>query len=275
MIAKRMAWKPVLTHCVLLAATVVLVFPFVWMLTGAFKDSLEVVRMPPKLLPSRWNFDNFTEITTYFPIDRFLLNSVVVAVATTVLQVAVCAMAAFVFAKIPFKGRDAVFLLFLVTMMIPMQVTVTPLFILFQHLNLIDTYAGLILPGVFSAYGTFLLRQHMLTIPDDLLEAAHMDGASYFRMFRSVVLPLVKPALAALTIFAFMSSWNSFLWPLIITSSKELMTLPLGLSKLQGRWATEWNILMAGNVVSFIPIFVVYLFAQRYFIKGMTMSGIK
>jgi len=184
-------------------------------------------------------------------------------------------MAAFVFAKIPFKGRNALFFLFLVTMMIPMQVTLTPLFIVFQKLGLINTYAGLILPGIFSAYGTFLLRQHIMTIPDSLLEAAYIDGASYYRVFTSIILPLSKPALATLAIFAFMSSWNNFLWPLIVISDTNLMTLPVGLSKLQGRWSTEWNILMAGNVISFIPIFAVYMFAQKYFIRGMTMSGIK
>lgn len=274
---KDRSWmlKNTLTHLVLAATAVVLIFPFVWMVSGAFKGKLEAVQMPPSLLPSHWNFDNFKQIEQFFPLYRFLLNSVTVAIATTILQLLICAMAAYVFAKIPFRGRQGVFILFLTTMMIPSQVTLVPLFILFAQTDLIDTYAGLILPGIFSAYGTFLMRQNMMTIPNELLEAAFMDGASYYRVFGSVILPLIKPTLAALTIFAFMSSWNNFLWPLIVTNSKELMTLPLGLSKLQGKWSTEWNILMAGNVVSFIPIFAVYLFAQRYFIKGMTMTGIK
>ncbi len=272
---RRLTLKNVLTHLFLIVASVTLVFPFIWMVSGAFKGKLEAVKMPPQLLPSHWNFDNFKQIEQFFPLYRFLFNSVVVAIATTVIQLLICAMAAYVFAKIPFKGRQAIFIVFLTTMMIPSQVTLVPLFILFSQTDLIDTYAGLILPGIFSAYGTFLMRQNIMTIPNELLEAAFMDGASYYRVFKSVILPLVKPTLAALTIFAFMSSWNNFLWPLIATNSKELMTLPLGLSKLQGKWSTEWNILMAGNVVSFIPIFIVYLFAQRYFIKGMTMTGIK
>lgn len=263
------------THIVLLCVTVIFLFPFVWMLSGSFKDNLEVVKMPPQLLPSQWQLTNYIEIEQYFPIYTFLYNSVFVSVVSTLLQLMICAMSAFVFAKIPFRGREALFLLFLVTMMVPMQVTLTPLFIVFQKLGLLNTYAGLILPGVFSAYGTFLLRQHMMTIPDSLLEAAFMDGASYYRVFGQVILPLSKPALATLAIFAFMSSWNNFLWPLIVVSDTELMTLPVGLSKLQGRWSTEWNILMAGNVISFIPIFIVYLFAQKYFVRGMTMSGIK
>ncbi|GGI43490.1 sugar ABC transporter permease [Paenibacillus marchantiophytorum] len=272
---KYMPYRNLLSHLILIVAAVVLMFPFVWMLSGSFKDNLEVVRMPPNLIPDTFKFSNYVEITKYFPIYRFLGNSVAVSFVTTIAQIVVCAMAAFVFAKIPFRGRETLFVLYLITMMIPMQVTMTPLFIVFQKLHLTNTYLGLILPGIFSAYGTFLLRQHIMTIPDPLIEAARMDGASYVRVFASVILPLSKPALATLAIFAFMASWNNFLWPLIITSDKELMTLPIGLSKLQGRWATEWNILMAGNVISFIPIFIVFLFASRYFIKGMTMSGVK
>ncbi|NRF91853.1 carbohydrate ABC transporter permease [Paenibacillus frigoriresistens] len=272
---KYMPYRNLLSHLILIVAAVVLMFPFVWMLSGSFKDNLEVVRMPPNLIPDTFKFSNYVEITKYFPIYRFLGNSVGVSLVTTVAQIVVCAMAAFVFAKIPFRGRETLFVLYLITMMIPMQVTMTPLFIVFQKLHLTNTYLGLILPGIFSAYGTFLLRQHIMTIPDPLIEAARMDGASYVRVFMSIILPLSKPALATLAIFAFMASWNNFLWPLIITSDKELMTLPIGLSKLQGRWATEWNILMAGNVISFIPIFIVFLFASKYFIKGMTMSGVK
>ena len=272
----KLEWiKKIFIYLFLTAAAVTLVFPFLWMLSGAFKDSLEVVKMPPQLIPSKFNFDNFTEIKKYFPIDRFLLNSVTVSVCTSILQLLVCSMAAFVFAKMKFKGREVIFLLYLITLMIPMQVTMTPLFTIFAKLGLKDTYLGLILPGIFSAFGTFLMRQNIMTIPDSMLEAAFIDGSSYFRVFTTIILPLSKTGLATLGIFAFMNSWNSFLWPLIIVNSKELMTLPLGLSKLTGRWATEWNILMAGNVVSFIPILIVYIFAQKYVIKGMTMSGIK
>ncbi|MDQ6421011.1 carbohydrate ABC transporter permease [Paenibacillus sp. LHD-117] len=267
--------RDVATHFMLWIAVIILTVPFLWMLSGAFKDELEVVKLPPQLLPSRFDLSNFLEIANYFPIGRFLLNSVFVSVLTTILQVLVCAMSAFVFAKIKFKGSGFLFLLYLITMMIPFQVTMTPLYVIFQKLDLIDTYVGLILPGIFSAYGTFLLRQHMMTIPNAIMEAAFMDGAGYWRVFVRVVLPLSKPALATLGIFAFMASWNNFLWPLIIINTNELMTLPLGLSMLTGRWSTVWNVLMAGNVVSFVPIFIVFLFAQSYFIRGITMSGVK
>jgi multiple sugar transport system permease protein len=191
------------------------------------------------------------------------------------MQLIFCLIAAFVFAKIEFKGKDLLFLLFLVTLMIPEQVIMAPLFIIFSKLKLTDSYLGLILPGLFSAFGTFLLRQHIMTIPNAMIEAAVIDGASYYKIFTKIIFPLSKTTLAALGIFAFMNTWNSFLWPLIIISNKNLMTLPLGLSKLTGRWATEWNILMAGNVISFLPIFIVYLFAQKHFIKGIALTGIK
>ena len=264
-----------LTYGILTIAAIALVFPFLWMVSGAFKNALEVVKMPPQLLPSKFSFENFIEIKKYFPIERFFLNSVLVSTITTMLQLLFCSMAAFVFAKFKFRGREALFMLYLITLMIPRQVTLVPLFIVFSKLRLTDTFLGLILPDVFSAFGTFLLRQHMLTIPDSFLEAAYMDGASHLKVFTRIMLPLSKPALATLGIFAFMYSWNNYLWPLIIINSKELMTLPLGLSKLTGRWATEWNILMAGNVISFIPILIVYIFAQKYFIKGLTLGGNK
>lgn len=158
-----------------------------------------------------------------------------------------------------------------------MQVILTPQFIIMKYLGWLDSYKGLIIPQIFmfSAFGTFLLRQFFLSIPKALEEAAFIDGAGYFRVFWQIILPQAKPALATLTIFSFMQSWNNFLWPLIVVNSKQLMTLPLGLSLLQGRWATDWNLMMAGVVISVLPILIVYLFAQRYFVKGITLSGLK
>lgn len=273
--SKRQFISKIFTYIVLTTASVVLVFPFIWMLSGAFKDTLEAVKMPPQLLPSKFNFNNFREIMKYFPLWRFLVNSIIVSVISTLLQLIFCLMASFIFAKVKFKGRDVLFLMVLITLMIPDQVIIAPLFIIFSKLGLTDTYAGLILPGLFSAFGIFMLRQHIMTIPDTLIEAAVIDGASYYRIFVQIIFPLSTTALATLTIFSFMNSWNSFLWPLIIISDKNLMTLPLGLSKLTGRWSTEWNLLMAGNLISFVPMFIVYLFAQKYFIKGIALNGIK
>lgn len=257
------------------AASLLVLFPFVWMILASFKTTDEIIRMPPSFLPERLRLDNFVEIWKYFPMLRFLWNSVWTSVVLTIGQVAIAAMAAFAFAKIEFRGRGPLFGLYLATMMIPVQVTVIPLYLIVQGLGLQDSFAGLVLPMLFSAFGVFLFRQHMLGIPDAFLEAAYMDGASRLRVFAAVVVPLSLPVMVTFGVFAFMNAWNAFLWPLIILNSRELMTLPLGLSKLQGRWTTEWNYVMAGNVVSFVPILAVYLCGQKYFVKGLTLGGVK
>lgn len=231
--------------------------------------------MPPQLLPKQFNLDNFIEISKLFPISKFLLNSVFIAVITTGAQVLFCAMAGYVFAKIKFKGREFLFILLLITMMIPSQLSMITLYKIFVGFNLQNKFLGIILPGTYNVVGIFLLRQNILTVPDSFLEAGFIDGASQVKTFLKIVLPLCKPALATVAVLAFMSSWNAFLWPLIITSDKNLFTLPLGLSRIQGRWTTQWNLMMAGNLISFIPMLILYLFSQKYFIKSIAHSGVK
>ena len=186
-----------------------------------------------------------------------------------------CAMAGYAFARIKFPGREIVFYAYLATLMIPQQVTLVPLFVLMTWLDWGNTYQALILPSSFGAFGTFLLRQFFLRLPREIEEAAFIDGAGYIRIFFTIAIHLARPALATLAVFAFMASWNSFLWPLIITTDQSMMTLPLGLSFLQGRWATDWNVLMAGTVIGTLPIIAVYVFAQKYIIQGVASSGIK
>jgi multiple sugar transport system permease protein len=202
-------------------------------------------------------------------------NSLLVAVLTTLGQLLASSMAAYAFARMKFRGSGTLFLLYLATLMIPFQVTITPLFILMRHLGWINTYQGLILPGVFSAFGTFLLRQFFLTIPRELEEAAFIDGASHWTVYWRIILPLGKPALATLGVFSFMGSWNAFLWPLFVVRDLELMTLPVGLATLHGRWLTQWNLVMAGTVITVLPMLAVYLLAQQYFVRGVVLSGIK
>jgi multiple sugar transport system permease protein len=206
---------------------------------------------------------------------QFLVNSLFVSVTSTVLMVLTCAMAGYAFARIRFPGREILFYGYLATLMIPQQVTLTPLLILMTWLHWGNSYQALILPSSFGAFGTFLLRQFYLRLPREVEEAAFVDGAGYVRIFFSIGLQLARPALATLAIFAFMASWNSFLWPLIITSDQSMMTLPLGLSFLQGRYTTNWNVLMAGTVISTLPIIAVYVFAQRYIIQGLSTTGLK
>jgi len=262
-------------YAVLAVGGIAMVFPFLWMLSTSFQTAGALLVPPPQLIPSPIETGNYAEIAAAFPLWRFLLNSVGVATISTVLQVATSAMAAYAFARLTFRGRDLLFLLYIATLMVPLQVTIMPLFVEMRYLGLIDSYPGLILPSIASAFGTFLLRQAFLSLPRELEEAAFMDGAGHFTVFRRIVLPLARPALATFAIFAFMASWNSFLWPLIIVNSPDLMTLPVGLSNLQGRYATSWNLLMAGSTVAVLPILIVYAVGQKYVIRGVTLTGLK
>jgi len=249
--------------------------PFAWMLSTSLKPAGEVLSVTPSFIPANPTLANYTAIAEAFPIGRILINSVVVAIIITGGQILFCSMAAFAFARIPFKGREVLFILYLATLMIPQQVTITPLFILMTGLGWVNTYQGLILPGIFSAFGVFLMRQSFMSFPREYEEAAFLDGATYWTVFRKLVLPLSRPALATLSVLAFMSAWNAFLWPLFVTRDADIMTLPVALATLQGRWTTQWNLVMAGAVLAVTPILLLYIFAQRYFVQGMTMSGLK
>jgi multiple sugar transport system permease protein len=264
-----------LLYAALSVGGLAMIFPFLWMLSTSFQTAGALLVPPPQLIPSPIELGNYAEIATAFPLWRFLLNSVGVAGVATVLQVATSAMAGYAFARLRFRGRDALFLLYIATLMVPLQVTILPLFVEMKYLGLVDSYPALVLPSIASAFGTFLLRQAFLGLPRELEEAAFMDGAGHFTVFRRIVLPLAMPAVATLAVFSFVASWNSFLWPLIIVNSPDLMTLPVGLSNLQGRYATAWNLLMAGSTVAVIPILIVYVIGQKYVIRGVTLSGLK
>jgi len=262
-------------YIVLAAGALLMMFPFIWMVSTSFQSAGALLVPPPQLIPSPIETGNYAEVATAFPLARFVLNSVGVAVVSTVLQLVTSAMAAYAFARLTFRGRDALFLLYLATLMIPLQVTILPLFVEMKYLGQVDSYAGLVLPSIASAFGTFLLRQAFLGLPRELEEAAFIDGAGHVAVFRQIVVPLALPAIATFGIFAFMASWNSFLWPLVIVNTPDLMTLPVGLSNLQGRYSTAWNLLMAGSTVAVVPILVVYLIGQKYVIRGVTLSGLK
>ncbi|MGE5675050.1 MAG: carbohydrate ABC transporter permease [Mycobacterium leprae] len=268
-------FKQILSYLILTAAALWMLFPFVWMLSTSFKTNMGVMAMPPRLIPQPFILDNYQRVADAFPVGRFFANSLIVSVIGTSATLITSSMAAYAFARIQWKGRESVFLLYLATLMIPQQVTLTPLFILMKLMHWTDTYQALILPGAFSAFGTFLLRQNFLTLPRALEEAAFVDGASHWTVYSRIVLPLVKPSLSALAVFTFMANWNSFLWPLVITSDPRHMTLPLGLATLQGQYSTEWNLVMAGAVLNVLPMILAYLVAQQQFVKGVTLSGVK
>lgn len=270
----RRLGKAILYLLLLLGASV-MVIPFAWMISTSLKTGQFVLTMPPQLIPNPATLDSYRRLFELYPIGRMLFNSLFVASLTTLGQLITCSMAAYAFARLKFPGHNLVFLLYLATLMVPFQVTITPLFILMRIFGWINTYQGLILPGVFSAFGTFMLRQAFLTIPVEYEESAYMDGASPLTIFLRIILPLSTPALATLTVFAFMGSWNAFLWPLFIVREQTLMTLPVGLATLQGRWLTEWNLVMAGTVITVLPMLLLYLLAQKYLVQGFVMSGLK
>ena len=264
-----------LRYMVLILAGALMIVPFLWMVTTSLKAPGAVLTIPPEILPRHITLESYRRVMATVPLMRMLGNSVLVTSLAVTAQLVTCSLSAYAFARMQWRGRDTVFLLYLATLMVPQQVTITPLFILMQRLGWVDTYQGLLAPAIVSAFGTFLLRQAMLDVPREYEEAALLDGANHWIIFRHVVLPLIGPALATLAVFAMMGAWNSFLWPLFVTRNERLMTLPVGLALLQGRYTTEWSMVMAGAVITVSPIILVYLMAQRAFVRGVAISGLK
>lgn len=267
--------KQVLLHAVVYTVAVLTVAPFVWMILTSFKELGEIFRYPPTWWPEQFTFENYRHAFEAAPFGRYYANSLFVAAAVTAGQLVTCSMAAYAFARLRFRGRDVLFYLFLGTMMIPAHVTMIPGFLILHTLGWIDSYAALIVPGLASAFGTFLLRQFFMTIPRELEEAAFIDGCSRFGVLWRIILPLSKPALATLAIFTFMAVFNDFIWALIVLNSQEMYTVQLGLAIFRDRYTVEWGSLMAGSVVATLPILLVFFFAQKYFIRGITLSGMK
>ncbi len=265
----------VLLHVAMYSLALITVSPFLWMVITSFKDLPDILTYPPVWWPKHFIIDNYVNAFSAAPFGRFYFNSVFIAVAVTIGQVITCSMAAFAFARLQFRGRDVLFYIFLATMMIPGQVTMIPSFMMLYWLGWIDSYAALIVPGLASAFGTFLLRQFFLTIPRDLEDAASIDGCGRFGLLWRIILPLSRPAIATLAVFTFMGVFNDFLWALIVVSSEEMRTVQLGLAIFRDRYQTDWGQLMAASVAATLPILLVFFAAQKYFIKGITLSGLK
>jgi multiple sugar transport system permease protein len=262
-----------LCYVFLLLVGATMLFPLLWMLATSLQPQGSPEMRWAHLLSPHWQ--NYVTAWTGTHCDRALFNSALVTLCVTVLQVFTSAMAAFAFARLRFVGRDTMFFAYLATMMIPEAITIIPLFILFRYFALIDTYWALILPVAFSAYGTFMLRQFFLGIPRDLEEAAILDGCTTLGIFRHVVLPLSKPALAALAILTFMGSWRSLMWPLIVCQSQQMFTLPVALSQFQEMYGVQWELLMAGSIIMLVPMLVVFVVGQRYFVSGIQIGALK
>lgn len=258
---------------ILIAGSALMLLPFVWMLSTSLKHPSEIFAYPIQWIPKQLRFENYIEALTALPFPRFFFNSFFVAVTVTVFDLLTSSLAGFAFARLRFKGRDALFVLYLVTLMIPSQVTLIPSFIIIRALGWYDSYPALIVPFISSAFSTFLLRQQMRSIPMDLDEAARLDGAGSLQIWWHVAMPLVAPALAALATLTFLAQWNSFLWPLMVTTSLEMRTVPVGLQTFQGRNNTQWHLLMAAAVIALLPVLVIYLVAQKWIVEAVSLSG--
>jgi multiple sugar transport system permease protein len=261
------------SHALLAVLAIAMLLPFLWMVLASFKPLDEVENINP--FPSRWQPENYAKVFDQVPFARYYFNSVFVALWVTFLQCLTSAMAAFAFARLQWRGRDMVFRLYLATLMIPGVVTMIPNYVLTVKLQLLDSYLGLIVPASFSAFGTFLLRQFMLTIPPALDEAAWMDGAGPWTVFWDIALPLARPGLIALAVFTFMGNYGSFFWPLILIKSEQLRTLPIGMLYFDSVYGKQTNLIMAASVMNLVPLIVLFVCSQKFLVRGIQMGGVK
>lgn len=264
-----------LLYLFLIVGSIGMLVPFIWMIFSALKSNNEIFSNPPTFFPKVTHWENFVLAWQSSDFNTYFLNTFVISVLTTVITLFICSLAGYVFAKYRFLGSKLLFTLFLGTMMVPMQVTMIPVFYMMTKLHLLNTVWAVILPLCANAYGVFLMRQFMMTIPTELIEAARIDGSSEFRIFWQIVLPLTKPALATLGILTFLGAWNEFLWPLIMLDSPDMMTLQVALTQFQGQFEVKWNLLMAASAISMIPIVIVFTIFQKQLVEGIATTGIK
>lgn len=264
-----------LFYMLALILAVIVTVPFYWMIITSLKSKGALMALPIQWIPKNPTAKAYEKVFSLFPFFRAILNSVFITVVYTVITILSSSMAAFAITKIRFKGAGVVLGIYLSSMMIPTQITLIPLFILMSRISLVNTYSSVILPSIFKAFGIFLIVQNMRSLPNDYMEAARIDGAGLGRIYRSIIMPLIAPATATLAISTFMEAWNDYLWPLVMLSDKKKMTLTLALNSLNGQYATEYNVLMAGSLISMIPIIIVYIFAQTKMKQGITIGGVK
>jgi len=265
----------ILIHLCILAVAAVLVTPLVWMVVAAFKSQADFYKYDFLLPPDRWSLANFESLFTQISYLRFMLNSFFVTCATVMIQLFFCALGGFALAKYQFRGKGLVMMVMLCTMIVPGEVLLAPLYELIYRMHMVDSYAGLIVPSAVSVFGMFLFRQSMLQVPDELLQAARIDGCSEVGLFWRIAMPVSRPMIGAFCLIAFMGTWNSFLWPLIILHSQELYTLPLGINQMVGVYKEDYGALMAGTLLSVLPVVVLFFALQREFIAGLTAGAVK
>ncbi|PWS24412.1 ABC transporter permease [Enterococcus faecium] len=272
---KAVSGKKIIRTISMLVILLVIAFPFLWLIISSFKHEKDIISFPPRIFADRYTLDNYIKVWTTIPLLDYIKNTVIFAGGTVITSVFFDSLAGYAFARMRFKGKSVLFYFVLLTMMIPFQVFMIPLFIEVNLLGMLDTYAGLIIPRMTTAFGIFMMRSFFITLPDSLEEAARIDGLSEFNIFLKIMLPLSKPTLLSLGIFTLMNSWNDLLYPLILTSSSKMRTLPAGLALFTGQNISFYGPVMAGTVISMLPLLVVYIFAQKYFVQGTAMSGMK
>ncbi len=274
--------KKLSTHLFLIILSIISVGPFLWLLSTALKSENEnIFSYPPSFIPEHITFANFIGVWNSVPFAAYIINSTIVCVFTILLNLILSALAGYPLARMEFKGKNLVFFAILATIMVPFQVIMIPVYLMVLRLNMVDSisafsgFSGLILPFAVNAFGIFLMRQAFMSIPKELEEAAVIDGCNAFQIWRKIMLPLVKPALATLAIFTFVGAWSEFLWPSIVLTKQQMYTLPVGLTHLQGVFSSNWRYIAAGAVISIIPILVVFLALQKFFIEGSTQGAVK
>ncbi len=273
---RSLGWgKQLILELVVLLFVLIINIPFFWMISSSLKPTAEVLAYPPKLFPSKLNFDGYKYIWTLVPFARYFLNTIFVSVAIAISKIFLASLAAYAFAKIAFKGKNIIFYIFLGTMMIPMEVIIIPNYISLNLIGWLDTYWALIIPFVVGAFSIFLLRQFFMQIPRDLDDAAELDGCGRFRYLFTIIYPLSKPALLTVGLYAFLASWNSFLWPLIVTNSDKMRVIQIALKALQDSWMIDWTSLTAASTMATAPIIILFFFVQKQFLEGIAITGLK
>ncbi len=277
MVGERSSWiKSTLMYLLLGGIAIAMLLPLLWMVSTAFKSpSEDIFQFPPQFIPSSPTFENFVAAWESAPFGRYFFNSLVIAIATVVLNLILCSLAAYPLARLNFKGREIIFSLVVATILIPFQIVMIPLYIFAVRLGLLNTYLGAIFPSIASAFGIFLMRQAFQTVPKELEEAARIDGCSELGIWWHIMIPSVRPALVTLALFVFIGSWGDFLWPLLVLDRPEYYTLPLGVNRLAGSFSFNWRLISAGSVISIVPVILVFIAAQRYIVPSETGSGVK
>jgi len=274
-LAARQRAAKILIYVLLLVGAAISLLPMFWMVSASLMPSGEASTFPPHFVPTTITFEHYMALFTRLSIGRYLFNSALIAITVTATSLLINGMAGYAFAKLRFRGRDRLFRALSGGLVLPVQVAMLPLFLLLKNMGLINTYWGVIIPGMSSIFGIFLVRQYALAIPDEMLDAARVDGASEFRIFWSIVVPGIVPILATLAIWTFLATWNDFMWPLIVLSDEAHYTLPVALANLSGEHVQDTELMMAGSVITIIPVMLVFLFLQRYYIQGVMAGSVK